>query len=158
MQPRRAAQTRCPYCHDDLPREQPATACQACQAAHHPECWAEHGRCGTCTGAGPAPRLAAPQECSARGCGHLARRAGHLPGLCPAHGAGMVGRCVAGAGLAVALFLSAVVGVGEVLGLPPHPAGPRDLLAVAWSVGGAFVLLGLGLLLRARLLQARERA
>lgn len=158
MKPRPAERTRCPYCHDDLPRDRAATACQDCEAAHHAECWAEHGRCGSCAGAGQAPRVATPDACSAPGCGHLARRAGHFPGRCPAHGAGMVGRCVAGAGLAVALLLSAVVGVGEVLGLPPHPAGPGVLLAVAWSVGGAFALLGLGLFLQARLLQARERA
>ena len=36
---------RCAYCHDDVP-EAERTACIACLAVHHHDCW--HGRCAAC--------------------------------------------------------------------------------------------------------------
>lgn len=58
---------RCPFCHEEVRREQEAwVACAGCMARHHAACWDEGGRCAACAGderlaperAGPArPRL-----------------------------------------------------------------------------------------------------
>lgn len=43
----RVAGNRCPYCHDEVARES-ADVCRDCLARHHPACWAEAPRCGSC--------------------------------------------------------------------------------------------------------------
>jgi hypothetical protein len=43
----RVAGNRCPYCHEDVPRET-ADVCRDCLARHHAACWAEAPRCGAC--------------------------------------------------------------------------------------------------------------
>ncbi len=43
----KVAGNRCPYCHEDVPRET-ADVCRDCLARHHAACWAEAPRCGTC--------------------------------------------------------------------------------------------------------------
>lgn len=39
---------RCPFCHDPVAPSMEKTACHACMAWHHAECWGEHGGCATC--------------------------------------------------------------------------------------------------------------
>lgn len=39
---------RCPFCHDAVRPEQDKTACDACMAWHHKDCWADHGGCSAC--------------------------------------------------------------------------------------------------------------
>src|SRR5688500_1753754 len=51
--------TRCPYCHEGIPRGEAPAVCPACHALHHAECAAELGCCAACKaelsapGAGP---------------------------------------------------------------------------------------------------------
>jgi len=39
---------RCPFCHDAVRPDQDKTACDACMAWHHKDCWANHGGCSAC--------------------------------------------------------------------------------------------------------------
>lgn len=58
----RVPETRCPYCHDAIPRGVEPVGCPDCHAAHHEECLREHGRCATCEAEHPRfsarPRIA----------------------------------------------------------------------------------------------------
>jgi hypothetical protein len=47
---------RCAYCHDDVAVEE-RTACAACLAVHHTECWSQDRKCASC---GEQRVLAAP--------------------------------------------------------------------------------------------------
>lgn len=52
--------SRCPYCHDDVQREQ-AAVCQDCQAPHHEDCWQEGGgHCSACSSSSMTPPQASP--------------------------------------------------------------------------------------------------
>jgi len=58
---------RCPFCHDAVSPEQDKTACDACMAWHHKECWSNHGGCSACgegasTATKPSPKEAAPVQ------------------------------------------------------------------------------------------------
>lgn len=39
---------RCPYCRDAVAPGARKTACDACMAWHHTDCWSEHGACSAC--------------------------------------------------------------------------------------------------------------
>lgn len=47
----RVSTSRCPYCHEGIPRGVEPGVCAECHALHHRECLEELGRCGSC-GAG----------------------------------------------------------------------------------------------------------
>lgn len=51
----RGSPSRCAYCHDDLSTAK--TACHACLAPHHPECWED--KCAAC---GASQRLVAESK------------------------------------------------------------------------------------------------
>jgi RING finger family protein len=58
---------RCPFCHDAVSPDQDKTACDACMAWHHKECWSNHGGCSACgegasTEAKPSPKEGAPVQ------------------------------------------------------------------------------------------------
>lgn len=59
---------RCPFCHDAVSPDQAKTACDACMAWHHKDCWADHGGCSACgegasTAVKPSPKESpAPQQ------------------------------------------------------------------------------------------------
>lgn len=61
----RLAANRCPYCHDDVPR-QLGVACQVCLARHHPDCWEEGGACAACSA---TERLVREESSTTRGRG-----------------------------------------------------------------------------------------
>lgn len=43
------SQSRCPYCHDDVPAAaEDGVVCATCLARHHEACWQETGRCASC--------------------------------------------------------------------------------------------------------------
>lgn len=45
----RGSPTRCPYCHADCFPASKNVVCRDCLARHHPDCWAETGRCSSCS-------------------------------------------------------------------------------------------------------------
>lgn len=81
----RVEPTRCPYCHDGIPRGQAPGVCAACHALHHAACLAEHGACAACgadAGGGrpePPPEPAAEPE-PAKGAGTDEAEAAAGPG------------------------------------------------------------------------------
>jgi len=58
----RLERERCPFCREAVRPDEAKTACDACMAWHHTECWGEHGGCAACDHAGAvapgAPRRA----------------------------------------------------------------------------------------------------
>jgi hypothetical protein len=53
-----ASTPRCPYCHAELSPELLAARCVACETAHHPTCFDEHGSCSVHGCGGKVARVA----------------------------------------------------------------------------------------------------
>lgn len=122
------AHERCPFCHEEVRREEPAkTACGACMAWHHAACADEHGACAACGAAVGMPGAVRPAEARADAAyGRLFAVFSRLATLL-----GVVAGCALGWTIGDADLAAALVLMGAVAGLIGSHLVARRVTGVA---------------------------
>lgn len=142
------APTRCPYCHEGIPRGEQPAVCPGCHALHHVACLDEAGACAAC-----GRRAASPEDSKltaalrARASARVVAAKTEDPALAPATSPR---RPVSRVVVVVAVLVSVITAVRG------GADGKGLLLAVVWGVLAAFLLDGIGEVIRSAIEDRRR--